>query len=644
MCTRVSRHKSRLFFNAAFISFAGVIFAGCSENASRFDHLFTSSVTQPTPHQGVARFSDPTNLPQADLPQKIPQRVDAPPVPDPNANLFNARNVTRLNAGRGFGAEPRSQVYAEPQARYATQLDGNPQFGSSLSGGSQYGAPIAGRQAALAPQIGGRPSSIASQPLPPVQTIPRRTTLATPSSPSFGSPPFASQADATAAAADRGRLTLDQARAINDSERAEAPVAPSLGRSASLAPSLASNSAPQSLGTLSSPSASQVDATDWTKRYLPVPTGSPGGASGGAPRAYTPPAGSGIDQRPTSSIAAAPAPRIIRASAGQSAISSAPATVDHQTVASIAQPSVPSAGRGGWSAAGGTYVVLAQGDTLASLSRRYGVPVKEIAAANNISDPASVRAGQQVLIPTYGFVPAQSGQAVAAVAATPGVDPTVTSTIARPSATGFVTPRSRPSYQPRATAAVLPINKPETAKQALVRTESAPVTAGLPRIEQTKASVAAYQPPRVQPAPPVVAKAEPAKTATKAEVKETGFIWPVRGTVISEFGSIQNGARNDGIDLEVPKGTPVRAAASGEVIYASNGLADYGNLVLVRHPNGFVSAYAHNSEISVRRGDQVRQGQVLAKSGDSGSVTSPRVHFELREGKQPVNPSKHLPG
>ena len=113
----------------------------------------------------------------------------------------------------------------------------------------------------------------------------------------------------------------------------------------------------------------------------------------------------------------------------------------------------------------------------------------------------------------------------------------------------------------------------------------------------------------------------------------------MRGDVIGHFGQ-----KNAGINIAVPEGTPVRAAAAGEVIYAANGLADYGQLVLVRHSNGFVTAYAHNKSLMVRRGDRVRQGQVVAKSGKSGAVSSPQVHFEIREGKTPVNPMSHLAG
>ncbi|HEY4774454.1 MAG TPA: M23 family metallopeptidase, partial [Xanthobacteraceae bacterium] len=124
----------------------------------------------------------------------------------------------------------------------------------------------------------------------------------------------------------------------------------------------------------------------------------------------------------------------------------------------------------------------------------------------------------------------------------------------------------------------------------------------------------------------------------------SSFRWPVRGRVIAGFGPSTNGLQNDGINLAVPEGTAVRAAEEGVVAYAGNELKDYGNLVLVRHANGLVTAYAHASEILVKRGDTVRRGQVIARSGQTGKVTSPQLHFEIRKGSTPVDPTKYLPG
>jgi murein DD-endopeptidase MepM/ murein hydrolase activator NlpD len=122
------------------------------------------------------------------------------------------------------------------------------------------------------------------------------------------------------------------------------------------------------------------------------------------------------------------------------------------------------------------------------------------------------------------------------------------------------------------------------------------------------------------------------------------FRWPVKGRVIAGFGPKTSGGQNDGINLAVPEGTPVKAADDGVVAYAGNELKGYGNLVLIRHSNGFVSAYAHASELMVKRGDTIKRGQVIANAGQTGNVTSPQLHFEIRKGSTPVDPTKYLSG
>jgi len=120
------------------------------------------------------------------------------------------------------------------------------------------------------------------------------------------------------------------------------------------------------------------------------------------------------------------------------------------------------------------------------------------------------------------------------------------------------------------------------------------------------------------------------------------FRWPVKGRVIAEFGTRPDGGHNDGIDLAVPQGTEVQAAENGVVAYAGNELKGYGNLVLIRHANNWVSAYANNEELLVKRGDKVSRGQTIAKAGATGSVSRPQVHFELRKGSRPVDPTKYM--
>src|SRR5205085_10019665 len=167
---------------------------------------------------------------------------------------------------------------------------------------------------------------------------------------------------------------------------------------------------------------------------------------------------------------------------------------------------------------------------------------------------------------------------------------------------------------------------------------TAPATVGpQPRGQQ----LAAAQPvsPKLVGQPPK----ETAHVATETkEVEETAkpadatsglpsFRWPVRGRVIAGYGAKTSGKQNDGINVAVPEGTPVKAAEDGVVTYAGNELKGYGNLVLIKHSNGYVTAYAHTSELLVKRGDSIKRGQVIAKSGQTGEVGSPQLHFEIRK-------------
>jgi murein DD-endopeptidase MepM/ murein hydrolase activator NlpD len=216
--------------------------------------------------------------------------------------------------------------------------------------------------------------------------------------------------------------------------------------------------------------------------------------------------------------------------------------------------------------------------------------------------------------------------------------------------------KAAPVKEPAKVAKVEP--KPETGK--VLKSEPlkvakaepakpAPVAAAQPKpAEPVKvAAKPAPAPQKVAAAEPV--KPEPAKPAREPEstaslpaqpaAPSAEFRWPARGRVITGFGG---SGSNEGINIAVPDGTPVKAAESGTVAYAGSEVKGYGNLVLIRHDNGYVSAYAHNGEIEVKRGQKVNRGQTIAKSGQSGNVTSPQLHFEIRKGSQPVDPMQYL--
>jgi murein DD-endopeptidase MepM/ murein hydrolase activator NlpD len=241
----------------------------------------------------------------------------------------------------------------------------------------------------------------------------------------------------------------------------------------------------------------------------------------------------------------------------------------------------------------GTHLVQS-GDTAWNIAHRYGVSVDELAAANGGS--TTVKLGQRLVIPG-GHAP--QGVQVA-------------------------------SLNPQEVAAPAPAAPmPEVPIAAATQTP-APLAAAAPAAEQQLALA------------PQTGTAGSLAPAAPQAAASNGFRWPVRGRVISGFGKKANGERNDGINLAVPEGSAVKAAEDGTVIYAGNELKSYGNLVLIRHNNGWVSAYAHNSALQVKRGDAVSRGQTVALSGMSGGVTTPQVHFELRKDATPVDPLQHL--
>ena len=134
----------------------------------------------------------------------------------------------------------------------------------------------------------------------------------------------------------------------------------------------------------------------------------------------------------------------------------------------------------------------------------------------------------------------------------------------------------------------------------------------------------------------------PVLHAGRADSRSVAFAWPARGKVISNFGTTQNGERNDGINIAMPEGTPIKAAAAGTVSYSGDQLKDYGNLLLIKHDGGYVTAYAHADHLLVARGQTVTKGQVIAYAGRTGDVTTPQLHFEIRHDTTPLDPNRLL--
>ena len=175
--------------------------------------------------------------------------------------------------------------------------------------------------------------------------------------------------------------------------------------------------------------------------------------------------------------------------------------------------------------------------------------------------------------------------------------------------------------------------------QAAPRKTAAVVTHPLPKTYVYEDKY--YDAPRPTPRPAPTPAYRPA-SYQPAPSGNVAFAWPVSGRVIADYGSEANGARNDGINIAAPMNTPIRAAASGTVTYSGNELKGYGNLLLIKHADGYVTAYAHADRLLVARGDFVAKGQVIGYAGQTGDVTSPQLHFEIRHDTQPVNPRAYL--
>jgi murein DD-endopeptidase MepM/ murein hydrolase activator NlpD len=328
---------------------------------------------------------------------------------------------------------------------------------------------------------------------------------------------------------------------------------------------------------------------------------------------------------------------------------------------------------------GGTKIIVGTSDTLDVLAKRYHVTPQAILAANGYKGPRALSPGQQLIIPHPGAVAAAPAPLMAPVAAAPAVAPKPVAAVAAPPSMHFVnhgdtlasiarknhisaTELARANgLEPSAKLKLGTKLTVPGAKTAAVAAPLAPAPVGAAPV------AAALQPVAAAPVPAtkMAAVAQPAQSARLAQATTTidekpaaeapakaaettsslpTFRWPVRGKVITSYGTKTNGKSNDGINVAVPEGTPVKAADDGVVAYSGNELKNYGNLVLVRHPNGYVTAYAHASELLVKRGDPIKRGQVIAKSGQSGEVASPQLHFEIRKGSSPVDPLQFLNG
>ncbi len=258
-----------------------------------------------------------------------------------------------------------------------------------------------------------------------------------------------------------------------------------------------------------------------------------------------------------------------------------------------------------------------RGETVYRISRLYGVPIRSVIDANGLTPPYTLEVGQRLTIVEPPSHEVRPGETVYGISRRYGVDMTALVRLNLIAAPYQISPGQKLLLPGGGTPA--PANTTAPAKN----TTSAKNTA------------AAATPSAVVPAPKAIPKPPPRQNKK--------FLWPVKGRLVLGYGPGKNGLHNDGINIAAPRGTAVLAAENGVVAYAGNELRGFGNLLLIKHADGWITAYAHTEAILVGRGAQVRRGQAVARVGDTGSVVAPQLHFEIRKGTRAVNPS-HLLG
>lgn len=293
-------------------------------------------------------------------------------------------------------------------------------------------------------------------------------------------------------------------------------------------------------------------------------------------------------------------------------------------------------------------------DTVYSVAQKYGVRMNDIIALNKLKSPYTLKTGQVITLP------AKDG----AIAPTPEAAPLdyIDKGYMRPTApvstssTGLAGAQdvSAMPLEPLSTSAPPPstptslttpqVNaKPPASPFASPTSESAPAALPPPNDPVSGETAPPLPPPSETGAtsiapPPSTPEASPTSPSTAVSGDMPSFVWPVRGTIISTFGPKDKGRDNDGINIGAPKGSPVKAAEGGIVVHASNDMKGFGNLVLIRHEGGWVTAYAHLDRLTVAKDDIVAKGDMIGNVGATGGVSSPQLHFEARRGGVPVDP------
>lgn len=313
-------------------------------------------------------------------------------------------------------------------------------------------------------------------------------------------------------------------------------------------------------------------------------------------------------------------------------------------------------------------VTIERGDTLYSISRKYSVPVNDLAVLNKISAPFALSVGQKIKVPDVLSVPKYNAPQVrAAVKPEPKVDvPAKTTTPkvdakktkpaevkkAEPKKTEQAQSKTKPVDVKKVDDKKVEVKKTDTKTTNKKTTKTGTKKVDAKKADAQKADVKKTESKKVKQTE-AVKKAETKKTAQKNETKKrtakqlaarssSKFSWPLRGKILSGFGSKPNGLVNDGINISGTKGSSVLAAENGFVAYAGNEVKGMGNLVIIQHADGWMTVYAHMDTMNVRRGSTVAVGQKIGTVGQSGKVDRPQLHFEIRKGTRAYNPISYL--
>lgn len=272
-------------------------------------------------------------------------------------------------------------------------------------------------------------------------------------------------------------------------------------------------------------------------------------------------------------------------------------------------------------------VTVLPGDTVYAISRRTGASPQSIIALNSLAAPYTLSVGQTIRVPSNAVPPSHAAIAQPAAPIRPVSAPLDAAHIVRPGDTLYSISRAS-----GVGVAELAQANNIRAPYSISVGQTLRIPGAMPTTMQREAAAAPKMTGDVADIARTVSYEAPAP-------KKPGlFDWPVQGAIIGSYGLSTAGKRNDGVNIAAPVGTPVRAAADGEVVYRGSELDGYGNLILIKHDEGYVTAYAHNDAMLVKKGDRVRQGQVIAKVGQTGSASEPQLHFEIRQNLKAVDP------